>query len=234
MSGHFRHLIVSPEQLSTCNGHLPCLARLIREDKNGFTRSIGRVHIDEAHMIYSAGLARHGEDPFRPAYSRLGSGFRVFLHKVPFQVLSATLPAHVIDVVEHELMVGSQHLTLRLSTNRPNITFATRMLIDGSRNFYNLSCLVPPKFTATTVIPKTLVFHDNKLEATNATNFVNALLPKELQSCGIAKHYHSDMSIQYLQQTFDDFASDSGTCRILHATAGASTICPRMRGMKSC
>ncbi|KAF9219319.1 hypothetical protein BS17DRAFT_717772, partial [Gyrodon lividus] len=40
---------------------------------------------------------------------------------------------------------------------------------------------------------------------------------------GIVKHYHSDMSAEYLQQTYNDFSSDTGTCRILHATAGAST-----------
>ncbi|KAN0094351.1 hypothetical protein V8E55_002638 [Tylopilus felleus] len=31
------------------------------------------------------------------------------------------------------------------------------------------------------------------------------------------------MSLEYLQQTFKDFSSPNGTCRILHATAGAST-----------
>ncbi|KAG2044372.1 hypothetical protein BDR03DRAFT_1004697 [Suillus americanus] len=31
------------------------------------------------------------------------------------------------------------------------------------------------------------------------------------------------MSAEYLQQAYDDFALAGGTCRIIHATAGAST-----------
>ncbi|KAG1721428.1 P-loop containing nucleoside triphosphate hydrolase protein [Suillus paluster] len=62
-AGKFSHLIVSPEQLSMFNGHLPCLARLIRQDR-AFTQQIKRVHVDEAHNIYIAGLSHHGEEAF--------------------------------------------------------------------------------------------------------------------------------------------------------------------------
>ncbi|KAG2110650.1 uncharacterized protein F5147DRAFT_651823 [Suillus discolor] len=73
------------------------------------------------------------------------------------------------------------------------------------------------------MIPKTLVFHDNMQEAVDAAAYNDSCLPKQLQNQGIMKHYHSDMSAEYLQQTCDDFASVSGTCRIIHAMAGAST-----------
>ncbi|KAG1901029.1 P-loop containing nucleoside triphosphate hydrolase protein, partial [Suillus fuscotomentosus] len=64
-AGKFAHLIVSPEQLSMCNGHLPCLTRLLRQNCT-FTQCIKCVHIDEAHNIYTAGLPHHGEEAFRP------------------------------------------------------------------------------------------------------------------------------------------------------------------------
>ncbi|KAG1846147.1 P-loop containing nucleoside triphosphate hydrolase protein, partial [Suillus tomentosus] len=61
--GCFNHLIVSPEQLFMFNGHLPRLACLIHQDSI-FINRIKRVHIDEAHNIYTAGLPHHGEEAF--------------------------------------------------------------------------------------------------------------------------------------------------------------------------
>lgn len=49
------------------NGHLPRLATLIRKDR-AFMSKIRRVHVDEAHNIFTAGLPHHGEAAFRPAY----------------------------------------------------------------------------------------------------------------------------------------------------------------------
>ncbi|KAF8124050.1 P-loop containing nucleoside triphosphate hydrolase protein [Boletus edulis] len=204
------------------NGHLPRLARLIRQDQS-FNKKISRVHVDEAHNIYTAGLAHHGEDAFRPAYGKLGE-FRILLPKgTPFQALSATLPHHILAAVKEQLLITSDCLEMKLSSNRPNITYATLPLVGGLRNFRNFNILLPHEFHPPMIIPKTLIFHDCKQDATNAATYVDARLPHHLQNLGIVKHYHSDMSPEYLQQTFEDFSSPDGTCRILHATAGAST-----------
>jgi superfamily II DNA helicase RecQ len=222
-AGKYEHLIVSPEQLSMFNGHLPRLARLIHQD-GAFVKRIKRVHIDEAHNIYTAGLAHHGEEAFRPSYGKLGQ-FRVLLNKdTTFQALSATLPPHILTAVKCELLIRSNHLSLTLSTNRPNITYAVTPLIGGLRNFRNFDCLIPSNYMTPMIIPKTLIFHDNKQEAVDAAAYNDSRLPKALQNRGVVKYYHSDMSAEYLQQTYEDFASDSGSCRILHATAGASTV----------
>jgi superfamily II DNA helicase RecQ len=206
-----------------CNGHLPRLARSIRQDRS-FTRKIHRVHVDEAHNIYTAGLARHGEEAFRPAYGKLGQ-FRILLPKgTPFQALSATLPPHILAVVKKELMVTPSYLELRLSTNRPNITYATTPLVGSLRNFRNLDFLIPPIFHPPMAIPKTLVFHDCKQDTADAATYLDERLPQNIRNHSIVKHYHSDMSAEYLQKTFEDFSSDDGRCRILHATAGASTV----------
>src|SRR6266581_7395565 len=53
--GKYSALLVQPEQLFMFNGHMPHLARLIAEDRL-FMQLIKRVHVDEAHFIYSAGL----------------------------------------------------------------------------------------------------------------------------------------------------------------------------------
>lgn len=121
-------------------------------------------------------------------------------------------------------MISSESLEIKLATNRPNITYATIPLVGGLRNFRNLDLLIPREFHPPMTIPKTLVFHDCKQEATDAAAYVDARLPPNIRNRGVVKHYHSDMSVEYLQQTFEDFSSPDGTCRILHATAGASTV----------
>ncbi|KAG1891422.1 P-loop containing nucleoside triphosphate hydrolase protein [Suillus subluteus] len=198
-TGKFNHLIVSPEQLFIFNGRLPRLARLIRQD-GSFIKRIKRVH------------------------GKLGE-LRVLLSKgTTFQALSATLPPYILSAVKHELLIPSDNLSLTLSTNRPNITYAVTPLIGGPRNFHNFDCLIPLNYAIPMIIPKTLIFHDNELEAVNAAAYNNSRLPKALQNHGVVKHYHSNMSPEYLQQTYEDFASDNGSCRILHATAASTDL----------
>ncbi|KAF8834573.1 hypothetical protein BDN67DRAFT_873768, partial [Paxillus ammoniavirescens] len=221
-TGKYQHLIVSPEQLGMYNSHLPRLAHLIHQD-HSFSKRINRVHVNKAHNIYTAGLAHHREATFRPAYNKLGE-FCILLPKsTPFQALSATLPPHILAAVKEQLMISSNCLEIRLSTNRSNIMYATIPLVGSLHNFHNFNFLIPPEFHPPMAIPKTLVFHDCKQDATDAAAYVNARLPHSLQNHGVVKHYHSDMSAEYLQQTFEDFSSPDGNCCILHATAGAST-----------
>jgi len=223
-NGHYQHLIVSPEQLGMYNGHLPRLARLLRQERT-FANKIQRVHVDEAHNIFTAGLSHHGEDAFRPAYGRLAEFRAILPDTVAFQALSATLPPHIYSVVQRELAMRPNHVRITVSTNRPNIVYATSPIVGNLREFHNFDCLVPKDFDPElTTIPKTLVFHDNKRDATDAARYTNERLPIPLQNIGIVRHYHSDMSVEYLQQTYTDFSDPDGQCRILHATAGASTV----------
>ncbi|KAG9310388.1 hypothetical protein JVU11DRAFT_9525 [Chiua virens] len=68
------------------------------------------------------------------------------------------------------------------------------------------------------------IFHDLKQDATDTAKFMDANLPCGLENHSVVKHYHSTMSIEYFQQTFEDFLNPNGTCRILYATAGAATV----------
>ena len=103
--------------------------------------------------------------------------------------------------------------------------YATLPLVGSLRNFQNLEFLIPPPmFHPPMVIPKTLVFHDCKQDATDAATYIDERLPQNIRNHGIVKHYHSDMSTGYLQKMFEDFSAEDGVCRILHATAGASTV----------
>ncbi|KAG0698559.1 hypothetical protein DFH29DRAFT_773372, partial [Suillus ampliporus] len=117
-----------------------------------------------------------------PAYGKLGE-LQVLLSKgTTFQALSATLPPHILGAVKHELLIPSDHLSLTLLTNRPNITYAVTPLIGGPHNFRKFDCLIPPNYAAPMMIPKTLIFHDNKQEAVDASAYNNSHLPKTLQN----------------------------------------------------
>jgi hypothetical protein len=205
------------------NGCLPRLAQLIRQN-HSFTSKICRIHVDEVHNIYTAGLSHHSEPAFRPAYGRLGD-FHVLLPRgTPFQALSATLPPHILTAIKRELNLAHGYLHIRLSTNHPGITYAVVNLTTSLNDFRNLNFLLPPRLHPPMQIPKTLIFHDCKLEATNAALYVDSHLPVHLRNQGIVKDYQSNMSARYLQQTYEDFSAMNGTCRILHATAGTSTV----------
>ena len=224
-AGDFRILIVQPEQLQAFGGHLPRLAQVIRHTR--FSKLVKQVHIDEAHNVYTAGIPLYGQPAFRPAWGRLGE-LRLWLPKnTPFQALSGTLPHHIINCITDKLLFQSDYVSIHLTLNRPNITYATYPISGLRSNFRNLQFIVPEPQNDPfdpELIPKTMVFHDNLQEAANVANYLNSLLPETMRHLRIAKHYHSMMSADYLEQTFQDFASPNGVTRILCATSGASTV----------
>lgn len=180
------------------------------------------------HTIYTAVIALYGQPAFRPAWGKIGELCLLLPKNTPIQALSGTLPPHITDCVTDRLLFPSDYVTIALTSNRPNITYATYPITGLLGNFQNLQFLVPdhgnhafdPKR-----IPKTIIFHDNLHEAASAANYLNNLFPDTMRHLRFVKHYHSKMSTDYLEHTFQDFASPDGTTRILCATSGASTVC---------
>ncbi|KAF9525193.1 P-loop containing nucleoside triphosphate hydrolase protein [Crepidotus variabilis] len=208
--GKYTALLVQPEQLSMFNGHLPRLARLIDRNRS-FTHRIRQLHVDEAHFIVTAGQPRYGLSAFRPAWARLGE-LRVKLGKqLVVQALSGTQPDHIKQAIAETLQLdGSTLCSIKLSSNRPNIVYATHPIVGGLSDFRNLDFLIPENYPDDFQLPKTLVFHDSREEAAKAANYLKEKLPNHLCSKGLVKHYHGLMSKSYLTQTFDDFASPAG------------------------
>lgn len=205
-------------------GHLPRLARLVEQDRL-FRKRIARVHVDEAHFIYTAGLGLYGLDAFRPAWGKLGE-FRIKLVKgVAFQALSGTQPEHIKKVIIKHLLFDEEKLcSIKLSSNRPNTVYATHPIVGNLSDFRNLDFLVPDPYPSDLRLPKALVFHDNTDECTAAAAHLNNRLPKELRNKGMVKDYHGGMSKRYLTQVYEEFTKPDSSCRILHATQGASMV----------
>ena len=205
-------------------GHLPRLARLIQNDRL-FRKRIARVHVDEAHFIYTAGVDLYGLTAFRVAWGRLAE-FRIKLGKnVVFQALSGTQPEQIKKRIKENLLFNDETLSsIKLSSNRPNMAYATHPIVGMLSDFRNLDFLVPDPYPVEFRLPKTLVFHDNLDQCTAAAVYLNDRLPQPLRSKGLIKHYHGIMSKEFLTLVYDDFKQPDGACRILHATEGASTV----------
>ena len=207
------------------NGHLPRLARLVAEERS-FAKRIHQVHVDEAHFIYTAGLKHYGLPAFRSAWGRLGE-FRVKIGKnVPMQALSGTQPPHIkAAIIKSLLFDEAQLFSLKLTSNRPNIVYATHPIVGELSDFRNLDFLVPRPYPIERSLPKTVVFHDSTEQAAQAALYHTLRLPEALQKNRLIMHYHGGMSKEYLMKVYEDFSDPHGNCRILHATEGASTVC---------
>ncbi|KAF8985491.1 P-loop containing nucleoside triphosphate hydrolase protein, partial [Cyathus striatus] len=215
--GHYTILLVQPEQLFLNNGHWSRLALLIK--KPMFTVKIKHVHVDESHFIFTVGLPHYEIPAFRPAWGRLDE-LRILLpSSVAFQAMSGTQPDHIKDTIKRVLHFKDSRLIviIKLSSNRSNIAYSVREIEGTLSNFSNLDfCHIPH--------PLSIVVYISYISLTqSASTYMNGLLPFDLQNKGIIWHYHSSMSAEYLMVVFEDFADPNGTCRILHATEGAST-----------
>ena len=125
-----------------------------------------------------AGLSRYSEDAFRPPYAKLGCLCVLLSKGTPFQALSATLPDHILATVKHHPSIAPNSLELHLTTNCPNITYATLPIVGSLWNFENLRFLIPSTFHPPMVVPKTLIFHDSKQDTMNAADFIESNLPQ--------------------------------------------------------
>ena len=221
--GKYPHLIVQPEQFFAFKGHLPRLANLLQG--HSFRERVKRLFVDEAHNIATSGLPRDGQEAFRPAWAKLNE-VRLRLPKaISVQALSATIPNHILDIVDKHLLLSPEHRIISLSINRPNIMYANHLLVGGINNYKNLDCIIPADLHPPIRLPKLLIVHDDKAEVSRVATYLNNRLPPALQCLDIVKHYHSDMSQQYLDTVFDDFSDPDGKTLILCATSGAGTVC---------
>ncbi|KAJ7642890.1 P-loop containing nucleoside triphosphate hydrolase protein [Mycena rosella] len=111
---------------------------------------------------------------------------------------------------------------LELTTNRPNLVRAVIPMIGSINNFTNLHFLIPTSCPPNFVLPKSMVFLDNKRKAAQLARYLNAQLPPALALRKPFRHYHSPMSKHYLEDTVDQFKGPAGDVRCLIATESAS------------
>jgi len=210
------------EQLRTHDGHMGKFARLIRKDRK-FVSRVKRIAMDEAHTIYTAGISKHNKPAHRPAYGYFDTIRLLFPRSTTVIALSATLPKHILKTVQRKLSLSPDHLFIHLSSNRPNVMYATQPIIGSLRDFANLSFLIPKNFHPPMRIPPTLVFHDNKVNASDAAIYIDNLLPPGLRGTGLSQHYHSAMSTEYLDRVYCEFTGPDPS-GIIHTTPSMQSV----------
>ncbi|KAJ7870212.1 hypothetical protein B0H14DRAFT_2345756, partial [Mycena olivaceomarginata] len=100
-----------------------------------FVKTIARVHVDEAHNIYTTGMPLYVLPAFRPSWG--ANELRIRLPKgTPVQALSATFPPHIKSIViDHLNFDPKSLLSIGLSCNRPNIIYATYRIVGSLSDF---------------------------------------------------------------------------------------------------
>ena len=156
--GNWQALIVTVEQLSLYKGHLPRLARLLRQDRT-FVAKFKFLNVDEAHFIYTAGIRKHGQPPFCPAYGLLDVVRLLFSKQTAVSAHSATLPPHMLKIVTSKLSMPPNRLVINVSSNRPNMVYATRRLVSATSNYHNLDfIIIPIPYHAPMLLQKGVIF----------------------------------------------------------------------------
>ncbi|KAJ7752946.1 hypothetical protein B0H16DRAFT_1258836, partial [Mycena metata] len=189
-----------------------------------FLTRIGHVSIDEAHNIHTAGMKLHGQPPFPPAWGALGEVRAKVPKSTAIQALSATIPTHIYKSIVNGLSLPPDVTIVKVSINRKNLIYATHVLVNGRFKMRNLDMIIPPVFHPPMHLLLLVIFHDNKVETSVASQYLNSRLPLEFQSLGICRHYHSDMSPEYLEEVYTSFAEPEGNCLILNSTQGAGEV----------
>ncbi|KAJ7597960.1 P-loop containing nucleoside triphosphate hydrolase protein [Mycena floridula] len=216
--GSAKIIIATPEQLFKLpHGHLTKLGYLIRDGR--FKKRIRLVVADEIHFAHFAGLSRYGIPAFRACYGQLREIRTLLGLQIPWLALTATAPPHMLKSISNTVL-RPNHITLSITSNRPNTIYATHCVVDGIKNLENFRCLVKEPFTANSQ-PSVLVFLQDNNGTIDLANFLNDVLPLEHRDKGYVRHYHGGMSKEYLDITHKAFIN--GECLILISTSGEST-----------
>jgi superfamily II DNA/RNA helicase len=131
----------------------------------------------------------------------------------------------VLQILIENIRISSDAVIIKLSTNRLNITTAVLPLVGSIKNFANLDFIVPrPYPPSMPPIAKGIIFVDDKLVTSDLAEYLNDRCPEELRATCPFQHFHSGMSVQYLDETYADFEKQEGACRVLVATSAAAVV----------
>ncbi|RXW12462.1 hypothetical protein EST38_g13391 [Candolleomyces aberdarensis] len=218
--GKCRHLIITVEQaFRSREGHLPPLYLLLCNPY--FQRCVTRVNIDEVHCIYTAGTTLYGVPAFRPAWGRLPEIQAILPYSTIWAYYTATLPPHIHSMLTRTLLTTDNFVNIFVTSNRPNIIYATHRLVKNMDEARNYRCFVQSPFQLSTQ-PHVLIFVDNLNLCNRICNYLCQTITKSHQNQDVIMHYHSQMSDDYLKKAHDEFTSSTGKCRVLVAASGQS------------
>jgi len=179
LSGKYRIVIVSPEIAKAASFRTSVLS------KPAFNERLRAVNIDEAHCISLWGGS------FRPDYADLGVLRGRIPRNVPFVILSATLPDHILDDIRAKLQLSKSAQMVQVTNARPNVALSCRTLKHPENSKADLRFLIPPSATIPEEIDMTLVYCNQRTTCEDAVDRIRLWLKDEGISASCVAFYHA-------------------------------------------
>ncbi|KAI5980764.1 P-loop containing nucleoside triphosphate hydrolase protein [Pisolithus albus] len=178
----YNAIVISPEQMMKPNGDFE---RLLKNSL--FASRVISIVVDEAHCLTQWG-------DFRPEYRELGRLRYILPASIPFMLASATLTKDTLNDTLRLLHMHSDNLvTIRQSSDRPNIKIGVQKMRYSLGSYADLAFLIPPgQKVGDSSPPKFLIFFDDIQDAIGAANYLRSRLPLGLQDK--IKWLNSDMT----------------------------------------
>jgi len=119
-------------------------------------------------------------------------------------------------------VLRTNYLPLSITSNRPNLTYATHCVVKSIDELSNYKCFILFPYNHRKQ-PRILIFRENRMAVLELSRYLDSLLPPWRQKTGVVRHYHSGMSTEYLERAHAAFTLPNGSCRILVTTSAEST-----------
>lgn len=171
-------MIVSPEIANSREFGIAVLSKKTLQDR------LQCVIVDEAHCIADWGSS------FRTEYSNIGVLRGRVAKSIPFVVASATLPAHVLDIVRKELNLDARATVISLTNERKNIVLSTRKMQYDEGSFADLRFTIPLDAKGPQDIPITLIYVNERTICEDICDKLKEYAPPGSNKHTIA-YYHS-------------------------------------------
>ncbi|KAF8172287.1 P-loop containing nucleoside triphosphate hydrolase protein [Pholiota molesta] len=211
-AGKWQIVVISPEMVLSKR----FINNVIRKPE--MSRRVLSVVVDEAHVV------SHWGSGFRKKYGTLGV-LRALLPKgTPFVAMSATLPERVRKDVLVKLQFDRKRFTyLNLGNDRPNVSLVVRAIQNPMNTYSDLDFLIPRNIRNANEVRKGFVYADNVSGGLDMVDYIDGLLPMELQGRGIVRPYNAALSKECRDLVMDLFKA--GIVRILVCTDAAGMGC---------
>ena len=165
-----------------------------------FTTNIISIIVDEAHC-----LTEWGE--FRPEYKELHRLRYILPDTIPIMITSATLTHDTLtNALKLLHMRPDKTITIRRSSDRPNIKIGVRKIKYALASYADLAFLVPPGWkVGDPPLLKFLIFFDSIQDAVNAAQYLRSHLPPEAKD--LIKWFNADMSTNFKDMEFEQLTA---------------------------
>lgn len=166
-AGEFNIVYMTPEVAMAKKGHFSEVT--VRGDTK-FHRRLVVVAVDECHLIWDW-------ESFRVQYRYIGN-IRLWLGRVPWMCLSATLMPSTGAYVHQVCKLETPTVRYNLSTRRDNLNFV--VVEKYGTSFRQLEWLIPENIRDHLQIKKSIIFHDNIDNLLRLAQFLTLRLPRQL------------------------------------------------------